>query len=95
MEIPSKVLFKLGRLLITPGALEALQRSGESPWAFLSRHMSGDWGDLSAEDKRLNDQAVQDDSRILSAYTTSKGDRLWVITEVDRSATTVLLAEEY
>ena len=95
MEISSNVLFKLGRLLITPGALEALQGSGESPWSFLARHIAGDWGDLSAGDKQMNEQAVEDGSRILSAYTTSNGHRLWVITEADRSATTILRPEEY
>jgi len=57
--------------------------------------MKGDWGDLSAEDKQLNDEAVQDGSRILSAYTTAKGAKVWVITEPDRSATTILLPDEY
>lgn len=95
MKIPSNPLFKLGRLLMTPGAVEALQASGQSPWAFLTRHMTGDWGDVDAEDKWLNDEAAQDGSRILSAYMTTRGERVWVITEADRSATTILLPEEY
>ena len=82
MEIPNKPLFKLGRLLITPGALDALQISGQSPWTFLARHLRGDWGDLDAEDKRLNDEAVKDGSRILSAYTV-QGRKLWIVTEAD------------
>lgn len=95
MKFPSNPLFKLGQLLVTPGALEALQASGESPWVFLTRHLIGDWGELCAEDKRLNDDAVQDESRILSAYTTSTKTKVWVITEADRSATTILLPDEY
>ena len=75
--------------------LDALQASGQSPWTFLARHLCGDWGELDAEDKRLNDEAVQDGSRILSSYTASTGTNLWVITDTDRSATTILLPEEY
>ncbi|MBY0522809.1 MAG: hypothetical protein K2R98_05405 [Gemmataceae bacterium] len=93
--MPSKPLFKLGQLLVTPGALEALQASRQSPWVFLTRHIQGDYGDLDAEDKALNALAVQDGSRLLSAYTTSKGTKLWLITEADRSATTILLPDEY
>jgi len=94
VEIP-KVLFKLGRVVMTPGAIEALQASGESPWSFLTRHVAGDWGDLDGEDKALNDQALRDGSRILSTYATAKGERLWIITEADRSASTILLPDEY
>jgi len=95
VEIPNLILFKLGQLLVTPGALDALQVSGQSPWVFLTRHLAGDWGDLDAEDKALNDQAVQDGSRILSAYITSNETKVWVITEADRTATTILLPDEY
>ncbi len=91
----STPLFSLGRLVATPGALEALQRSGQSPTAFLARHVSGDWGDVSAEDKRLNDEAVKDGTRILSAYRTIAGVRIWVITEADRSSSFLLLLDEY
>lgn len=95
MKIPSEMLFKLGRLLATPGAAEALRASGESPWAFLGRHLVGDWGDLCDEDKRLNDIAVLDGTRLLSAYKTATGQKLWIITEADRTATTILLPDEY
>jgi hypothetical protein len=88
-------LFPLGRLVATPGALEALAESGQSPADFLNRHASGDWGDVCAEDKRLNDQAVKDGTRLLSAYRTTAGTRLWVITEADRSSTCCLLPDEY
>lgn len=94
MDIP-RMKFRLGRLVSTPGALAAINDSGETPWTFLIRHMAGDWGCLDNEDKQLNDQALKDNSRIFSAYTTAKGARLYVITEADRSATTILLPEEY
>lgn len=94
--------FPLGRLLATPAALAALAAAGQAASEFLDRHRRGDWGEVDAEDKRLNDQAVaheQDDparrGRVLSAYRTRLGVKLWVITEHDRSATTVLLPEDY
>ena len=87
-------LFPLGRLVATPGALEALAESGQSPAHFLSRHAKGDWGDV-AEDKRLNDLAVKNGTRIVSAYWTTDGTRLWAITEADRSSTCLLLPDEY
>ena len=92
--------FALGQILATPGALEALEASSQQPLEFLARHVSGDWGDLCVEDRQLNDDSLIDGSRILSAYHTSKGVKLWVITEATdesghRSATTILLPEEY
>ena len=87
--------FPLGQVVSTPGALEALDKSGQQPWQLLVRHVQGDWGDLDAQDRRLNDEAVKDGSRILSAYTLTTGVRLWVITEADRSSTCLLLPEEY
>ena len=87
--------FSPGRLVATPAALGALAHSGQSPTFFLDRHLSGDWGEVGGEDWALNDQALRDGSRLLSAYTTLKGVRLWVITEADRSSTCLLLPEEY
>ena len=93
--------FKLGRLVATPGAIHALQRSGQDPLVFVQRHRQGDWGDVDAGDKALNDEAIAHEgdldrqSRVLSAYTTNAGEKLWIITESDRSATTILLPEEY
>ena len=89
------ILFPLGQTVMTPGAQEALQRAGQLPRTFLASHVRGDWGDLDAEDKRANDRALKDGTRILSAYHTKKGDKLWVITEADRSVTTILLPSEY
>jgi len=93
-------LFDLGQIVATPGALEALQDAGQQPHEFLIRHVMGDWGDLDAEDKSLNDAAVIDGSRILSAYQTTKRERIWIITEAAddqgyRSSSTLLLPSEY
>lgn len=90
----------LGQMLSTPGALEALEKSGQTPVEFLSRHQRGDWGIVDDEDKAANDQSLIDGSRILSAYRTSKGEKLWIITEATddrgyRTATTILLPDEY
>jgi hypothetical protein len=89
------MLFPLGHIVATPGALEALDRAGQSPLEFLGRHVNGDWGDVPDEDKQEKDFSVQHGFRILSAYTTSAGEKIWVITEADRSATTFLLPSEY
>ena len=96
-----KPCFDLGRLLATPGALRAMEEAGQTPLDFIGRHARGDWGDeLCAEDKRLNDEALVDGSRLLSSYKTSKGVKIWVITEATddnghRAATTALLPEDY
>ena len=87
--------FELGQIVATPGALDALEKSGQSPAQFLSRHVRGDWGDVCDEDRQLNDQSVLDGSRILSSYRTLKGERIWIITEADRSSTCCLLPSEY
>ena len=72
--------FSLGQIVATPAALRAIESSGQSPADFVRRHAAQDWGDLDKEDKQLNDQAVQDGSRILSAYHTSNGTKVWIIT---------------
>jgi hypothetical protein len=87
--------FPLGALVATPGALEALERAGQSPAEFLDRHARGDWGEVSTGDARLNDAAVKNGERILSAYRTKAGERIWIITEADRSSTCILLPDEY
>ena len=89
------MLFPLGRIVATPGALQALEAAEQQPSVFLDRHASGDWGELDEEDKRENEFSVRNGLHILSAYTTHAGDKLWIITEADRSATTLLLPEEY
>ncbi len=80
--------------MATPGALEALRQAGEDPLCFLSRHASGDWGDLDAHDRRENERALKNGWRLLSSYPVGEG-RVWVITEADRSYTTLLLPSEY
>lgn len=85
----------LGRVVATPGALEALMASNQSPEEFLTRHAHCDWGDVDEEDQEANDRSLEVDERILSVYWTSDEVRLWIITEADRSVTTVLLPHEY
>ncbi len=87
--------FDLGHTVWTPGAQEALVVAAHLPIEFLLRHKRGDWGDLDQEDRRANEAALVHQSRLLSAYRTRLGAKLWVITESDRSATTLLLPEEY
>lgn len=85
----------LGRVVATPGALEALAEANVSPMQFLVLHAMGSWGDVCDEDKAANDQAVRQGDRVLSSYPLSTGKRIWIITEWDRSVTTLLLPEEY
>jgi hypothetical protein len=87
--------FALGRVVATPGALRALERAGQLPAAFLDRHVNGDWGEVPEEDKQENEFSVQHGFRIVSAYTTSADEKIWIITEADRSSTTILLPSEY
>ena len=88
-------LFDLGQLVATPGALAALEKTGQNAMEFLSRHVTGDWGDLPEEDKTENQFSLEKGFRILSSCRTTAGDRVWVITEWDRSLTTILLPDEY
>jgi hypothetical protein len=90
-----KPLFALGQVVATPGALAALEKAGQQPREFLARHVSGDWGEISPEDIAENELSLQHGFRLLSAYQTSAGEKLWVITEADRSSTCILLPEEY
>jgi hypothetical protein len=87
--------FALGETFITPGAQETLEISGETQIQFLRRHMCGDWGEISEDDARENDLSLTQGFRLLSAYRTIKGQKIWIITEADRSATTILLPSEY
>jgi hypothetical protein len=87
--------FPLGQVVATPGALAALQETCESPGSFLGRHVGGNWGELDEHDQQENELLVEHGFRLLSAYTLSSGTRLWIITEADRSSTTLLLPSEY
>ena len=87
--------FALGQTFITPGAEDALQIAGQTALEFLRRHMSCDFGQLSEHDLRENQLALRKGFRLLSNYRTIRGERLWIITEADRSSTTILLPSEY
>jgi len=87
--------FQPGRLLATPGALRALESAGQNPADFLERHLNCDWGNLDRDDIRENEYALEHELRLLSSYRLADGQKLWIITEADRSATTLLLPEEY
>jgi hypothetical protein len=95
------VRFRLGKIVATPGALEALANAGQDPRRFLSLHQSGSWGDLDQHDRSLNDEAVAHEGnpdlqqRVLSSYRTRLDTKIWIITEHDRSVTTILLPDEY
>jgi hypothetical protein len=84
----------LGKVVATPGALKLLMDAGESPFDYLARHATGDWGDLCAFDRRQNEIALREGLRVLSSYETPAG-HVWIITEADRSVTTILLPAEY
>jgi len=86
--------FNLGRCCITPDAQAFLDEQGVTPLSLLHRHVSGDWGDLCEEDKMANTQALASHQRLFSSYELARG-KVYVITEWDRSATTILLPSEY
>jgi hypothetical protein len=99
-ETSMTVKFDLGHVVATPGALEALEAAGQEPGFFLDKHASGNWGDVDADDALLNDEALKDGGRVLSAFKTLRGVKLWVLTEAvdddgNRAATTILLPSEY
>ena len=88
-------LFNPGRIVATPGAMDALNDSPMQAAMLLDRHMRGDWGDICEEDSRANMDALRYGNRLVSVYATQSGARLWIITESDRSTTTLLLPDEY
>lgn len=92
--------FPLGQIVATPGALEAITEAGQTPDFFLDKHASGDWGEVCDGDKRLNDEALVNGERLLSAYRTLRNEWIWVIIEAaddggNRLATTILLPSQY
>jgi hypothetical protein len=87
--------FPLGKLMTTPGARQALEEAGQEAVEFFARHQAQDWGEVDEEDRQLNAESVNHWSRLLSAYILKTGVKVWVITEADRSATTLLLPNEY
>lgn len=93
MESRQNPKFGLGRLVATPNALQTVEPSEVD--AALLRHVRGDWGDVDGFDREANDIALQEGGRLLSAYHTNLGTKYWVITEADRSVTTILLPQDY
>jgi len=91
----SRALFDGGRTCSTPGAMAALERANQEPGEFLCRHFAGDWGDVCPDDWQENENSLEQGFRLLSSYRTTAGERVWIITEADRSLTTLLLPEEY
>ena len=89
------MLFRLGRLCATNGAIRTLTSAAADPIELMARHLAGDWGDLNAADRAANDRALQSGERIISAYRLGNDQKIWIITEADRSATTILLPAEY
>ena len=87
--------FPLGQIVATPAALDALAKSGDSPHGLLMRHVTGDFGVVCKADWQANEDAIANGERVFSAYALSDGEKVWVITERDRSVTTLLLPEVY
>ncbi len=94
MTTNGKPRFSLGQIVATPAALEVLAETGATVEQFVTRHVCGDWGEVDAEDWQANEDALIHGDRLLSAYTIAN-ERLWLITEADRSVTTLLLNREY
>jgi hypothetical protein len=92
---PLQPRIRPGRIVATPGSLASLNHNGIPPMALLLRHICGDWGDVCPEDWQQNDLSVASGLRVLSVYTMPDRTKVWVITEWDRSVTTVLLPDDY
>ena len=96
LAILSQPLFRAGKLLMTAGVNDLVQRGALNPTPYLQRHLSGDWGDLCDDDRRQNDTALKSgEDRLFSSYKVTPTLKLWIITEWDRSVTTLLLPSEY
>ena len=89
------VLFPLGQIVATPGALRLMEQYHVSPLSLLTRHVQGDWGSVAPEDAASNDQAITQGNRILSSYFVHGEERVWIISEWNRAITTLLLPSEY
>ena len=95
-SLPTISLFPAGQIVATPGALALLEEANKTPLEFLYRHLRGDWGDdLCQDDKTENESSLKQGFRLLSSYKIMETEKLWIITEADRSATTLLLPSEY
>ena len=93
--LPTIPLFPAGRIVATPGALRLLEHANKSPLELLSRHLRGDWGDLCQDDKTENELSLKCGFRLMSSYQVTDTEKLWILTEADRSVTTLLLLAEY
>lgn len=91
----ASTLFPLGQIMLTPGAIDALNEAGQMPHEFIERHAKLEQGELSEDDYKENLFSADKHLRIFSAYQTARNAKLWIITEADRSATTILLPSEY
>jgi len=95
-SLPTIPLFPAGEIVATPGALALLEQANKTPLEFLSRHLRGDWGDdLCQDDKTENELSLKNGFRLLSSYNVTDAEKHWIITEADRSVTTLLLPAEY
>jgi hypothetical protein len=94
-SLPTIPLFSAGQIVATPGALALLNEAKRTPQQFLSRHLRGDWGDLCHDDMAENELSLKQGFRLLSSYRVTDSETLWIITEADRSVTTLLLPNEY
>ena len=92
---PTMIWFALGQIAATPGAVDLLGRTASDALDFLIRHQQGDWGSVPPEDAEENLSSIENGCRILSSYYLNTTERLWIITEADRSVTTLLLPDEY
>lgn len=90
-----KPLFALGQVVATPGALNTMTKLDIGPLELIHRHVTGDWGDMGAEDQQQNLLAIRSGLRIFSSYKIGAATKIWIITEADRSSTTLLLPDEY
>lgn len=90
------MLFKLGQVVATRGAIRVMQENGVDALSLLQRHVNGDWGCVPEEDKLENQRSIANGYRVMSSYPLNdRGEKLWIITEADRSSTCLLLPDEY
>ncbi len=94
-EVEKKHLFPLGQIVATPGALAALAKAGQRAEEFLALHATGEWGELSEDDRAENQLGLERGFRLMSSYATNAQEKVWVVTEAARTVTTILLPEEY
>lgn len=89
------VIFSLGQVVITKNAKGTFDELEQNPIVYLERHAKGDWGNLGEDDKQSNNEAIGEGLRLLSKYNLSNGEAIYIITEADRSITTIMLTEDY